>query len=142
MFARRNRRRRPGFTLMEILLVLAILVVLGSMVTVGFVRMQRQAYIQSTQSQISLLETAVNAYTLNIGMPPSTQQGLEALLAPPADIPDPNKWMGPYLNREQLPLDPWGNPFQYEQVDSERFRIWSPGPDRASGTEDDVSSTL
>jgi general secretion pathway protein G len=141
MFAPRRRRRR-GFTLMEILLVLAILVVLGSMVTVGFVQMQKRAYIDSARTQISQLESAVNLYTLHVGMPPSTQEGLEALLVPPAGISDPHKWSGPYLNRENLPIDPWNMPYQYEQVDADRFRIWSSGPDRASGTEDDIMTGI
>ena len=140
MKTRRNRRR--GFTLMEILLVLAILVVLGSMVTVGFVRMQKNAYINTTKSQISLLEDAVQAYTLSVGVPPNTQQGLEALIVQPGDLPSPEKWTGPYLDKQSLPLDPWGNQYEYEQINADQFRIWSPGPDKASGSEDDISSML
>jgi general secretion pathway protein G len=137
----RNRRprRRRGFTLMEVLLVLAILVILGSMVTVGFFKIKQNADKDSAKAQIKLLESGVDMYTLAIGTPPSTQQGLESLLAAPSDIKNPAKWRGPYLNKEQLPMDPWGNPYQYEQT-GEDFRIWSNGPDGNSGSDDDVST--
>jgi general secretion pathway protein G len=139
---RRSRRRRRGFTLMEILLVLAILVVLGSMVTVGYVQIQKDANIKAARSQISLLEDAVNLYQLNVGTCPSTQQGLEALLAMPPDLPVPQKWTGPYLNKRELPFDPWNQPYNYEQLDASQFRIWSNGPNSVPGDEDDISTTL
>jgi general secretion pathway protein G len=97
------------------------------------------SYVQATRAQVSLLETAVSAYALNVeSLPPN----LEALLAPPADLTNPERWEGPYLNRAQLPTDPWGSPFEYEVVDelSEQFFIWSRGPYRLSGTDDDIYS--
>jgi general secretion pathway protein G len=136
-----RRRVRRGFTLMEILLVLAILVVLGSMVTVGYVQIQKDANIKAAKSQVTLLEDAVNMYTLNVGTPPTTQQGLDALLAAPADLPVPEKWTGPYLSKKELPLDPWNQPYQYEQIDASTFRIWSNGPNGVSGDDDDISTT-
>ena len=136
---RRNTRRRRAFTLMEVLLVMAILVILGSMVTVGFLRIQKNAQRDAAKSQIKLLEDAVDLYALNIGTTPQTQQGLEALIQPPGDLPNPAKWAGPYLNK-QIPLDPWGQPFQYEQISAEEFRIWSNGPDGNNGSEDDITS--
>jgi general secretion pathway protein G len=135
---RRSRRRR-GFTLMEVLLVLAILVILGSLVTVSFFRIKQGADKDAARSQISLLEDAVNAYTLNIGTCPTTAQGLQALINQPSDLKNPAKWAGPYLER-QLPQDPWGNEYQYEQRSADQFRIWSIGPDGASGSEDDIAN--
>lgn len=136
----RPPRRRRGFTLMEVLLVLAILVILGSFVTVGYIRLQKNANIDATKSQITMLEDAVQLYTLAIGTPPSTQQGLEALRVQPSDLRNPAKWQGPYLDKE-LPLDPWGAPYQYEQISPEEFKIWSDGPDGQQGSEDDVDPT-
>jgi general secretion pathway protein G len=127
---------------MEVLLVLAILVILGSLVTVSFVRMQRTAYINSAKSQVSMLEDAVNHYVLAVGSAPTQQQGLEALLAAPAELKDPTKWQGPYLDKQQLPVDPWNNPYQYESLGTDQFRIWSNGPDGTSGSDDDISTTL
>ncbi len=135
----RRRRRRSGFTLMEVLLVLAILVILGSMVGIFIVGMQREAFRDSARVQIAPLETALDAYRLHVGSYPNTNQGLEALVVPPADLTNPAKWRGPYL-KKQVPPDPWGNPYQYELLTPDEYRIWSWGPDGADGTEDDVSN--
>jgi general secretion pathway protein G len=139
---RRSRRRSRGFTLMEILLVLAILVVLGSMVTVGYVQIQKKAYIDAARTQVKALEDAVDVYMLNVGTCPSSQQGLDALLAPPPDLLVPQKWAGPYLKQSQLPIDPWNQPYNYEQIDATQYRIWSNGPNAVAGDEDDISTTL
>lgn len=137
--SRRSKRRR-GFTLMEILLVLAILVVLGSMVGVGYFQVQRNAMRNIATGQISTLKSAVNMYTLHIGTPPNT---LDDLIIVPAELSNPQKWAGPYLEEERIPEDPWNQPYQYEVTDpsNAKFRIWSNGPDLQPGTEDDISST-
>jgi len=135
---RRNRRR--GFTLMEVLLVLAILVVLGSMVTVGYMQIQRNANKDAAKGQIGLLENAVDLYALNVGTCPTTQQGLSALRTAPSELKNVAKWAGPYL-KEELPVDPWGQPYQYEQISADEFKIWSNGPDGQQGSEDDIDPT-
>jgi general secretion pathway protein G len=137
----RTGRRRRGFTLMEVLLVLAILVILGSLVTVSFIRIQQNANTDAARSQIKLLEDIVGHYMLAIGTPPTTEQGLEALRNAPSDLRNPAKWQGPYLNKD-LPKDPWGGDYQYELIDAKlgTYRIWSNGPDGQSGSEDDISS--
>ena len=137
---RRSRRRR-GFTLMEILLVLAILVVLASMVGVGYVKIQQGALKSAAQTQVGLLEDAVKLYALHIGSPPNS---LDDLLIAPADLANPTKWSGPYLEKRELPLDPWNQPYQYEIIDPAEasFRIWSNGPDQQPGSPDDISTTL
>jgi general secretion pathway protein G len=136
-----NRRRRSrGFTLMEILLVLAILVVLASMVGLSYSRIQKSMYISSARTQIGLLEDAVKAYQINVGsLPPN----LEALLTAPPELANPTKWQGPYLEKLTLPMDPWNNPFQYEVTDpaNDKFRIWSNGPDQQPGSPDDIQTT-
>lgn len=136
-----RRRRRSAFTLMEILLVLAILVVLASMVGVGYVKIQQGALKSAAQTQVGLLEDAAKMYALHIGSPPST---LDDLLIAPADLANPAKWSGPYLEKRELPLDPWNQPYQYEIIDPAEasFRIWSNGPDQQPGSPDDVSTTL
>jgi len=139
MTTRRPRRRR-GFTLMEVLLVLAILVVLGSMVTVGYMQIQKNANRDAAKGQIGLLEDAVQLYALNVGTCPTTQQGLLALREAPSDLKNAAKWAGPYLS-EELPIDPWGQAYQYEQISAEEFKIWSNGPDGQQGSEDDVDPT-
>jgi general secretion pathway protein G len=134
-----RRKRRLAFTLMEVLLVLAILVILGSLVTVSFIRIQQNANKDATRAQVMSLAHGVEMYQLAVGLPPSTQQGLEALRIAPADLKNPKKWAGPYFDKE-LPKDPWGGDYQYEQTDEVHFRVWSNGPDGQSGTEDDIAS--
>lgn len=136
---RRFERRRAGFTLMEVLLVLAILVILGSMVTYYFVGAQKKAYARAAQSQIGMFERMMTDYRLDVGTYPTTSQGLESLRTAPTELANANKWGGPYVSKA-IPLDPWGNPYQYELVDADNFRIWSWGPDAQDGTGDEVSN--
>jgi general secretion pathway protein G len=137
--SRYSRRRRRGFTLMEVLLVLAILVILGSMVGFFIAGMQKGAYEDLARSQIGMFENQLDTYRLHVGSYPTTNQGLQALRQPPADLKNVNKWRGPYTNKE-IPKDPWDNPYQYELSGPEQYRIWSWGADGTSGTEDDISN--
>jgi general secretion pathway protein G len=144
MKSRSRRPRRRGFTLMEVLLVLAILVILGSFVTVGYIRLQQGANRDAAKSQITMLEDAVALYTLHVGTAPSPTDGLQALRTVPTDLANPAKWQGPYLDKE-IPKDPWGGDYQYEQTQDNDgnpiVRIWSNGPDGAPGGNDDVDPT-
>ena len=134
---RRRRRRRGGFTLMEVLLVLAILVILGSMAVVSYTTIFGGAKEDSARTQLGIFEQAIKLYQLHVGTYPTTNQGILALKAPPADLPDPSKWRGPYLEKD-IPLDPWGNPYQYELIGPSQYRFWSWGPDGMDGTDDDI----
>ena len=142
MSRRLRRSARRAFTLMEILLVLAILVVLASMVGVGYSKIQKSMQIQSTQTQLGLLEQAVKAYQIQVGsLPPN----LEALIQAPGDLANPTKWQGPYLDKvSQLPKDAWDQDFQYEIVDpnTDSFKISSGGPNRTTGDQDDIATAL
>ena len=122
---------------MEILLVLAILVILGALVGVGYSRIRNNSMIDAAKAQITNLETSVKTYQIDVGNYPSGESGLESLLAQPGDAP-PGKWRGPYLDATQLPLDPWNSPYNYELVTEDQFVIFSSGPDRQPGTDDDV----
>jgi general secretion pathway protein G len=139
MTRRIRDRRRGGFTLMEVLLVLAILVILGSMVGFFIAGMQKGAYEDLARSQISTFESLLDAYRLHVGSYPTSSQGLQALWQPPADLKNPAKWRGPYATKE-IPADPWGNPYQYELMNADQYHIWSWGPDGVNGSDDDVSN--
>jgi general secretion pathway protein G len=144
MKRKRARRASSGFTLLEVLLVLAILVILGSMVTVYFVGIQKSGYEQAARVQIEEFEKALDMYKLQVGTYPTAAQGLEALRVPPADLKNPQKWQGPYI-KDIIPTDPWGNPYQYELLDTNALslnpiKITSWGADSVEGTEDDVSN--
>ncbi len=135
-----RRRRRSGFTLMEVLLVLAILVILGSIVVANFSGVFSKAKVKAAKTQISELDKLVQMYMLDIGQAPPTDPGLEALRQPPPGLPDPSKWgPEPYTNKP-IPLDPWGNKYVYENINGTSYKITSPGPDGRLGTEDDISN--
>lgn len=133
---RRQVRRRGGFTLVEVLLVLAILVILGAMVGVGVVQVQRNANRNAAKAQIGMLDESVNMYRIDVGVFPNE---LIDLLEPPQDLRNPDKWSGPYLERDEIPLDPWQNDYQFAN-EGDDFRIWSFGPDGADGGNDDIDN--
>jgi len=142
--ARLRRSRRRGFTLLEVLLVLAILGVIAAMVVPQLIGQRQQANIDATRINIRALEGALELYALDHdGEFPPTNLGLEALIVPPPNDP---QWKRPYLKDTQdLPRDAWGNPFQYQypgqhHVGGTRPDIWSWGPDKASGTDDDLTN--
>jgi general secretion pathway protein G len=140
-----NRRgRRSGFTLIEVLLVLVILVILGSLVGLQVSNAQKKGRRDAAKAQTTMFEQPLKMYELDMGQYPSTSAGLEALRsAPPeAQSQGSTKWSGPYLEKA-VPLDPWGRPFQYASPgrhNSDSFDVWSLGPDGADGTEDDIGN--
>lgn len=140
MDSRRTRSaRRAGFTLMEVLLVLVILVILGSLAVGMFTNTQRKANINATRSQIGAFTTPISTYYIDTNQYPLD---LDSLRRPPANMANPQKWAGPYLNKE-IPLDPWGNQYRYlfpGKFRPEEYDIWSLGPDGIDGSEDDIGN--
>jgi len=136
-------RRRSGFTLMEVLLVLAILGVIAAMVVPGLMGRQRQANIDATKLSIKGLEGALKLYAVDHGDEfPTSAQGLDILLQSPGNDP---KWKGPYLESGSVPLDAWGNPFQYSypgpnHPNGDKPDISSSGPDKTPNTDDDINN--
>ncbi len=129
MNASRPRRRRGGFTLMEVLLVLVILVALASMAVLAYGPIQESANKQTARVQIGVFEKAIARWKLNIGTYPTS---LDILVSPqaPSDLPNPAKWSGPYVDGNQVPLDPWDQPYQYAcpgQQNPAGFDVWSAG---------------
>lgn len=135
----RPRRRKSGFTLIEVLLVLTILVILASFVVLQFTGIQQRANVQAAKTQVGLINDAVELYEATVSAYPSS---LQSLRAAPQDLPDPSKWAGPYLKMD-LGTDPWGNQYQYAcpgAHNPDRFDVWSFGPDRVNGTPDDIGN--
>jgi general secretion pathway protein G len=135
-------RRRRGFTLMEVMLVLVILVILGSLTVGMFSSQQRQAAVRSTRAQIGLFKTPLDSYHLDMGSYPATDDGLNSLSQVPSSASNAANWAGPYLEGS-IPSDPWGNPYQYAYPGTnnpDKYDIWSFGPDGSNGTDDDIGN--
>jgi general secretion pathway protein G len=122
---------------MEVLLVLAILVILGTLVVANFSGILASSKIKAAQTQLHAFEQAIDIYQLDIGTYPTTQQGLQALRVAPPDLTDPTKWTTPYLKKD-IPLDPWGNPYYYSLETATQYKVYSAGPDGTTNTTDDV----
>ncbi len=127
---RKKSNSKKGFTLLEVLLVLVILVVLGSMATIFVRRARKQAFYNTAKAQIDAFASPLEMYESDNLRFPNSAEGLEALRVPPGGG-------DPYLNKN-IPTDPWGNPYQYELLNQEQYRIWSWGADGLDNTADDV----
>jgi general secretion pathway protein G len=138
-----RKRKHDGFTLVEIMIVLAILVLLLAMVGPRLLKTQEKADLKITVTQIKNVEQALDMYKVDNRAYPSTEEGLKALLQRPADEARAANWEGPYLSEATLPVDPWGNAFRYEYpptkgMNTDEPNIWSAGPDGKDDTEDDI----
>ena len=118
-----------GFTLIEILVVMAIIGMLAVMVAPSIFNQQAGAQRDAALSQISALEAALDTYRLDVGEYPDSLEGLVENDSGRA------AWNGPYLRRE-VPLDPWGNEYVYDS-DGRGFTLVSYGPDGERGGEGD-----
>jgi general secretion pathway protein G len=104
--------RARGFTLIEIMVVVVIIGILAAIVAPNIFDQPDRARIVKAKQDIAAVESALNLYKLDNFVYPSTQQGLEALVAPPQGEPVARNWKpGGYL--KTVPKDPWGNPYQY-----------------------------
>lgn len=131
-----RRRRRAGFTLVELMVVIVIIGLLATVVAINVLPSQDRAMIGKARADIAVLEQAVETYRLDNLTFPSATAGLQALVAAPADLARPERYrQGGYVRR--LPEDPWGNPYQYRQPgrDGRAFDIWSFGADGREGGE-------
>jgi general secretion pathway protein G len=136
---RSQRRRDAGFTLMEVLLVLVILVILGSMAVGMFTGVQEQAEKDAARSQVATFKRQVQIYRQQLGQYPTS---LQDLIVQPTNLSKPERW-SKLLDVNEVPLDPWGNQYQFQapgKINVDSFDVWSMGPDRASGSEDDIGN--
>lgn len=125
-----RRRRQAGFTLIEVLLVVAILGILAGIVVVNLSGRQEQSMIRAARASIGAISTAVDLYEVDTGRFPG---GLGALTA---DDGAPN-WSGPYLR--SAAIDPWGQAFSFSSSGNS-YKITSGGPDLSQGGSDDITS--
>lgn len=106
-------RSARGFTLIEVLVVVVILAILAAVVVPQVMDRPGQAREARAQQDIQSIQTALNMYRLDNFAYPGTEQGLEALVQRPGNLPDGANWKGPYL--DSIPVDPWHRPYLYLQ---------------------------
>jgi len=125
-----RKRKQYGFTLIELMVVLSIIAMLAALVVPRLFKNVDKSKIQTTKAQISALEGALDAYRLDVGSYPTTDQGLQALRVKPTGV---EHWDGPYLPKE-LPLDAWGHAYVYKSPsDHGDYEIVSYGADGQPG---------
>jgi general secretion pathway protein G len=130
-------RRRGGFTLIEVLVVIVVIAVLATLVAPNVFQHVGSAKEATARSQIEMLGAALDAYRLDNGRYPTTDQGLDALWDRPTRDPVPERWRGPYL-RKAIPSDPWGNPYVYRSPGEQSrtgYDLLSHGADGRPGGE-------
>lgn len=140
MLSRRPRSFRrtddAGFTLLELLVVMTILVlltVLGGSVAMNYLG---RARADAARLQIDQLETGLELFRLDIGRYPIEGEGLEALIAQPTGL---ERWQGPYVDGEEILEDPWGTPMVYAVSSDGLFVLTSLGADASPGGEGDAA---
>ncbi|MDH4108838.1 MAG: type II secretion system major pseudopilin GspG [Gammaproteobacteria bacterium] len=128
----RSRRQR-GFTLIEIMVVVIILGILAAIVAPNVIGRVGEAQVTAARQDLRSIESALKLYRLDNFSYPTTEQGLEALVAKPAD-PNVRNWKGPYV--ERVPRDPWGNPYLYlSPGNNGEIDIYTMGRDGRPGGE-------
>ena len=130
----RRAAAEAGFTLIELMVVLVILALLAGLVGPQLFGKVDSAKVNTAETQIKMLRGALQAYRLDVGRYPTTEQGLGVLLRPPADGAD--SWSGPYLS-DEIPVDPWDTPYRYQHpaTNLQGFALYSLGADAQEGGE-------
>ena len=129
------KSRHQGFTLIELLVVLVILGLLAGLVGPRVVGYLGRGKADTAKLQVEQLAAAMDLYLLDVGRYPTGDEGIEALLQNSSGA---KNWRGPYLRKDEVPLDPWGNEFHYEPPgESGNLEIYSLGADNAEGGDGD-----
>jgi general secretion pathway protein G len=133
------RASLSGFTLLEMLVVLAIIGLLVGLVGPRLFSKVDQSKVTTAQTQVKLLRGAIESLRLDIGRYPTPEEGLGLLSRAPGDASLASRWRGPYLD-DALPKDPWGQPYQYAipGADGQPFALFSLGADGQRGGEGDA----
>ena len=137
---RLHRNPNAGFTLIEIMLVIVIVIALMAVLIPNVQLALNDSRKSTAQIYAQSLSNDITLYEATNGFPPTTQQGLAALVVKPTSEPIPRKWS---QRREKIEPDPWGMEYHYEypgKHNPKSFDIYSSGPDRQPGTDDDVGN--
>jgi general secretion pathway protein G len=131
MMLKLPRRRDAGFTLLELLVVLAIMGLLAAIVAPQVLKYLGTSRTQTARVQIQNITAALELYKLDVGRYPTQVEGLNALVTDPPTAPG---WNGPYLKRESALKDPWGEPYLYKVPGQHgEVDVFTLGSDKAEG---------
>ena len=136
---RRRRSSQAGFTLIELVIVMAIIALLAALIGPQLMGKLDDSKIKATKAQIELLTTAIDSFRLDVGRYPSQEEGLKVLFERPANLAT---WSGPYLKKHDLPKDSWGRDYIYAippTKGGQDYDLYSLGPD---GKGDDVNALI
>ncbi len=130
-----RHQQQQGFTLIELLVALVILGLLVGLVGPRVMKYVGGAKSDTARIQIEDMVTALDMYSLEVGRYPSQNQGLESLIMEPSGV---DGWNGPYLRKQVVPKDPWGQEYHYRQPGEHGpVDIFSYGADNSPGGEKD-----
>jgi general secretion pathway protein G len=140
----RSTTSKNGFTLVELLVVMIIIAALAAVIVPRVFARAEQGRRAKAIADIKSLETALDMYSADNGAPPTTEQGLQALVEAPTTAPEPKNWNGPYL-RKALPKDPWGTEYVYlapgqHNVDYDIVSYGRDGQEGGEGTDADITN--
>ena len=131
-----------GFTLIEIMVVIAIIGILATLIVPKIMGRPDEARATAARHDVGTIVQSLKLYRLDVGRYPTTEQGIKALVERPTAEPVPQNWKaGGYL--DSLPKDPWGMEYKYRypaQKAKKAYDVWSVGKDGADGTEDDIGN--
>jgi general secretion pathway protein G len=131
-----RQHRAAGFTLLEMLVVLVIIGLIASLVGPQLMSRVDTSKVTAADTQVRMLKSSLDTMRLDIGRYPTKDEGLALLVTPPKDERVAPKWQGPYLSENTVPLDPWGNPYQYDTLPgTTNVYIYSFGADGQAGGE-------
>lgn len=125
-----------GYTLIEILAVLALLAFILTMVAPNIVNNLQKGQVTAAKAQISAAESVLKTYYLDNATYPTTEQGFQALLEKPTIPPVPENWNGPYLENNKTPQDPWGRELRYQSPGThnpKKYDLYTLGRNNAEG---------
>lgn len=140
--SRRRARSRAAFSLLEMILVIALIGLLVGVGAANFDRIFGKASKDTAEIFIkTTAETALMTYKVHMGTYPTSAQGLQALVVAPDG--GNTRWSGPYIKGGKVPEDPWKRPYQYRYPGTKNtgsYDLFSLGEDGQEGTADDVNN--
>jgi general secretion pathway protein G len=132
------RPRADGFTLLELMVVLVILAMLATIAAPRVTKYLSKAKSQTAKIQVEALGAAVDAFVLDVGRPPTSNEGMQSLLAPPSGL---ETWDGPYVKKSASLVDPWGRAYKYRVPGKfgGDYDVYTLGADDKEGGEGDAT---